>query len=167
MIDYSLKFKEASLTGSQVLILKATTQCDCFDPEELINSEPDPNCLKCLGTGCKRQAFLTEKVRNEIYNVYQANFEITDKNKTINEQRKFYLPEYYREIGTEDLIVLLDPDLNIVTVYEITNREEFRHHDFIFFEFIGKKINYLPKFTKEQFKTLEILDVSKFINIGG
>lgn len=155
---YSLKFKEASLTGSKVLILKGTTKCDCYDENRLIDSEPKPDCPKCFGTGLQRQAILSSKIRNEINNAYNQQFETTDKNTTINEKRKFYFPLFYSEITTEDYLCLLDADeKTIISVYKIINKEQFRDYDFIFYEIVGKKINFIKKFKLEDFEELKNL----------
>jgi len=75
--QYSLKFKEASRTGSKCLWLKAIENCDCYDEDRLVDSEPDPKCPKCYGFGKIRQAILTDKIRNELNNSYVTQFEKT------------------------------------------------------------------------------------------
>ena len=153
---YSYRFKEASETGSKILWLKATCKCDCFDENRLIDSEPDPKCPKCYGTGMKRQAIFTDKIRNEINNAYNQQFETTNFNTTINEKRKFYIPEFYKEMNTEDLLCFLDKDERTInSVYKVVNKEEFRDHDFIFYEIVGKKLNFLNKFTLDDFEELK------------
>lgn len=153
---YSLKFKEASETGSKVLLLKGIEKCDCFSEDRLIDSEPDPHCPKCFGTGLKRQAFLTSKIRNEINNAYSQQFENTDKNTTINEKRKFFFPVFYEPITTEDYICLLDiNERTIISVYKVVNKEQFRDHDFVFYEIVGKKVNFVKKFTMTDFEDLK------------
>jgi len=61
-------------------------------------------------------------------------------------------------MNTEDLICLLKEDeKTIVSVYKIVNREEFRDHDFIFYEIIGRKVNFIKGFKIEDFdKLIEI-----------
>ena len=61
--QYSIRFKEASRTGSKCLWLKAVKKCDCYDEDRLIDSEPDPKCPKCYGLGKIRQAILTDKMK--------------------------------------------------------------------------------------------------------
>ena len=63
-------------------------------------------------------------------------------------------------MNTEDLICLLKEDeKTIVSVYKIVNREEFRDHDFIFYEIIGRKINFIKKFELSDFDKLIELKV--------
>ena len=158
--QYSIRFKEASRTGSKCLWLKAVKNCDCYDEDRLIDSEPDPKCPKCYGLGKIRQAILTDKIRNEINNSYISQFEKTKFTTSINEDRKFYVDKLYQDMNTEDLICLLKEDeKTIVSVYKIVNREEFRDHDFIFYEIIGRKINFIKKFEISDFdKLIELRD---------
>ena len=101
---------------------------------------------------------MSSKIRNEINNAYNQQFETTDKNTTINEKRKFYFPLFYSEITTEDYLCLLDADeKTIISVYKVINKEQFRDHDFIFYEIVGKKINFIKKFKLEDFEELKNL----------
>lgn len=156
---YEQRFKKSSETGTQVFWLKSKGVCDCFDSDNLINSEPDPRCLKCFGTGNTRNVILTSKIRNEIQNKRAESFEDTMKNSTINERRKFYVPEIYKEMSTTDLIVFLDSDLTPISLYKIINKEQFKAEDFIFYEITGEKINFIPELTKylREFEQLQFI----------
>lgn len=154
--SYEKKFKTSSETGERVLWLKKNTPCDCFDSDSLIHSEPNPICLKCFGTGYTRQIIYTSKIRNEIQNQRAESFEETYKNSTINERRRFYIPELYREMSTTDLIIFLDSDLTPISIYKIINKEQFRTEDFIFYEITGEKINFVSSL-KNIFENFEKL----------
>ena len=115
----------------------------------------------------QRQAILSSKIRNEMNNAYNQQFETTDKNTTINEKRKFYFPLFYSKITTEDYLCLLDIDeKSIISVYKVINKEQFRDHDFVFYEIVGKKINFIKKFKLENFEELKILS-SDELNLEG
>lgn len=144
MDKYKQSFIEASETGSRVLILKAGEQCDCFEPKELLNSEPNPKCGKCFGTGNRRILIFTTKIRHDSdASLSDKNYEKMDLNKSINDYRCFFMPEQYKFIGTMDLIATLDDEeQNISSIYKVISTEKFKANDFVFYEVIGEKINY-------------------------
>lgn len=144
MDKYKQSFIEASETGSKVLILKAGEQCDCFEPKELLNSEPNPKCGKCFGTGHRRTLIFTTKIRHDSEsNNSTKNYETLDLNKSINDYRCFFMPEQYKFITTMDLIATLDDEeKNISSIYKVISTEKFKANDFVFYEVIGEKINY-------------------------
>ncbi len=144
MQKYKQSFLEASETGSRVLILKAGEQCDCFNPKELLNSEPNPKCGKCFGTGTTRTLIYTTKIRHDSdSDNSQKHYERLDLNKSINDFRCFFMPETYKHINTMDLIATLDDEeRNINSIYRVVSKEKFKANDFVFYEVIGERINY-------------------------
>ena len=143
-------FKKISETGRSIIILIATSTCDCFNPEDLSNSEPSPICTKCYGTGKKRLKIKTAPVRFQIYNDANNIFEDLDKNITEynDEKMMFFLPSVYKNITNEELIVVLKEgvDTDIAEkIYKIVNIIPFVNESFIFFEAYGEKINIAPE----------------------
>lgn len=135
-------FDAVSSTGSSVIILKKNKKCDCYDPTELLDSEPNPYCEKCFGTGYTRKIILTEKIRHEPYSDSRSlNLENTLYNTSINDYRIFFMPQLYSFLSTEDLIVVIDGDNKDVTsLYKIVNKERYNADDFVYYEIFGKKI---------------------------
>lgn len=144
MQKYKQSFIEASETGSRVLILKAGDQCDCYDPKDLLNSEPNPKCGKCFGTGNKRTLIYTTKIRHDSdSNGSSKHYESLDLNRSINDFRCFFMPEAYKDVNTMDLIATLnDDEVSINSIYKVVNKEKFQANDFVFYEIIGERINY-------------------------
>lgn len=147
MDNYKQIFSDASKTGSKVLILKAGKRCDCHDPEDLLNSEPDPKCKKCFGTGVTRNLIFTTNIRHDSKGGNGiTNYERLDLNKSINDFRCFFMPEEYKFVTTRDLIATLeDNEKDILSIYRVISVEKFKANDFIFYEMIGEKINYVPE----------------------
>lgn len=146
-LKYKKDFEKISLTGVPILILKKNKKCDCFYEDELIDSEPNPYCNKCYGTGYERSLIITEKIRHEIQtNGTGTYYEQTIYNTTLNEIRVFFLPETYKFVTTEDLLATLDDsEKNINSIYRVVNKERYNAEDFVYFEVYGEKINFLPK----------------------
>ena len=141
---YKLDFERASKTGRPVLILKKGSLCNCHDPNELTESEPNPYCEKCFGTGYLRNFILTENIRHEPLNdVTKNNSEILVYNSSINEKRIFFLPERHSFITTEDLIATIYNN-EVLSVYKVVNKEIYNAEDFCYLEIVGSKINFIP-----------------------
>ena len=142
-LKYKIDFEKICQTGTPVLILKKGERCDCYDPTELINSEPKPYCKKCFGLGYVRNYFFTENIRHEPLSEYGKNTsEVTLYNSTINNKRIFFFPERYFFITTEDLIATFNND-KIISVYKVINKEIYNVNDFAYAEIIGEKINFI------------------------
>lgn len=142
---YKIDFERISKTGRPVLILKKSSRCDCYDPNELIDSEPNPYCEKCMGTGYLRNYIFTENIRHEPLNeVSNKNSEILVYNSSINEKRIFFFPERYSFLTTEDLIATIYND-EILSIYKVVSKEIYNAEDFYYLEIIGKKINFTSK----------------------
>lgn len=144
VLKYKQDFEKLCSTGVPVVILKKEKECDCYSKSELIDSEPNPYCEKCFGTGYERMQIFTEKIRHEVQsNGTGTYYEKTVYNPSINEIRIFFMPEQYKFITTEDLIATLDEDNKIVSIYEVVNKERYNAEEFVYYEIYGKKLNFV------------------------
>ncbi|MGL4998090.1 MAG: hypothetical protein ACRC5T_03905 [Cetobacterium sp.] len=148
MSDLNLSFKELSDAGLNVTFLKSDGVCVCYDPKSLINSEPDPYCEKCLGTGKKRTIVKSEKLRYQ--NLSNSSLR-TDEGlfKTVEESLLLFAYEHYGIFDSEDMIFVSGANENVL--YEIEDKKPFVYHDFKFLEFYCKKV----KFSKRITQTIE------------
>ncbi len=143
---YKEQFEQAAKTGRSVLILKSVGNCDCLDTDSLINSEPDPKCKKCYGTGKTRISIKTPKIRYELSNSGKYGYlESIDLTKTTNEIYSFYLFDTFGFVNNEDIIVIFDELGNVLSAFEVVNRETFTYDEFVYYEYFGKKIQFMPK----------------------
>lgn len=143
-MDYSEKFKKISETGKEVIILKAVEDCDCFEKDNLLNSEPDINCKFCFGTGKRRFIIETEKIRYEIGSNGELGYqERINLNKTTFDTYSFYFPSQYYYLNNDDIIVITDCKNTLTMAFEIINKETYKKDDFIYYEVFARKINYL------------------------
>ena len=141
---YKEKFNQISNTGKEVIILKSNGDCECFEKDNLLMSEPDINCNLCFGTGKHRTFIETQKIRYEIGSSGNLGyFEKEDLNKATFDIYSFYFPEQYYFLNNDDIIVIKDNQDNLVTAFEIINKETYKNNDFIYYEVFAKKINYL------------------------
>ncbi|MGL6098609.1 MAG: hypothetical protein ACRC0G_03175 [Fusobacteriaceae bacterium] len=133
-------FDLASSTGQSVFILKAVENCDCHDENDLFNSEPNPHCKKCFGTGKERLIIKTANMRFD-YGT-SKNMAVGNENITENfeDTTYFYMPEVYQTVNNTDVIVV---PTNPIRFYEVENTLPNVYKDFRFFEVIGKKIPYM------------------------
>ncbi|MGL5714994.1 MAG: hypothetical protein ACRCX2_18405 [Paraclostridium sp.] len=137
-------FLGASQTGKEIFILKAIGQCDCFDPDDLINSEPDPHCLNCFGTGQERVQIKTDKLRYD-YTSNTSNSKINDDIiESTEELFVFYIPT----TGTYSGLMLDNDDIVYTTdtnskFFEVINRFEYILNDFSYHEVVAKKIPHI------------------------
>lgn len=141
-------FEKASNTGREIFILFAKDQCDCYNPKDLVNSEPNPTCSKCFGTGKTRTNIKTEKVRYQIYNDGGNILENQDKNQTqySDEKLVFFLPAKYINVSNEELFCTLkEGTIECDKLYRIVNIVPFFCEGFIFYEAYGEKINLAPE----------------------
>lgn len=133
-------FKSASSTGKSVILLKAISDCDCFNSNDLFNSEPDPHCTKCYGTGKKRLKIITEKIRFD----YQGNNNTSKESNSIIENYEdkvvFYLPEIYHSVNNLDIIAIPTEPMRC---YVVENTFPNIYNDFRYYEVLGKKIPFL------------------------
>lgn len=130
------KFQAASETGKNIIILKAMEECDCFDKNDLLNSEPDPHCTKCYGTGKTRLKIITEKVRFD----YITSKETTSIIENIEDDVAFYLGEIYSSINNEDIFIIPGKSMKCYSVQDTIPNI---YNDFMFLEILGKKIPFL------------------------
>lgn len=144
VLKYQNDFDKISSTGMPVLILKNKKECDCYSREELLDSEPNPYCSKCYGTGYERTKIITENIRHEVLSSGSKYYEKTFYNTTINDYRIFFMPEKYKFITTEDLICTLDENNKIISVYKVINKERYNAETFVYYEIYGQKLNFLP-----------------------
>lgn len=143
MLNYQEQFNNASSTGRQVLILKAVGVCDCYDEDDLLNSEPMPSCEKCFGTGKMRLQIKTEKIRYEITNnSASSHLEEINYSKDTHELYSFYFPGHYHYINNDDIIIVYDEQGKPSKAFEVLNKENFVKDDFVFYEVFGKKVSY-------------------------
>lgn len=143
-LKYQSDFEKLCSTGAPVIILKKKKECDCYSKDELIDSEPNPYCPKCYGTGFERTLIQTENIRHEVQtNGTGTYYEKTIYNTTINEIRIFFLPEKYKFITTEDLIATLDENNEIISIYKVVNKERYNAEEFAYYEIYGEKLNFL------------------------
>lgn len=140
VLKYKSDFEKICSTGTPVLVLKKRQECNCYSKEELLDSEPNPYCPKCFGTGYERTYITTENIRHEPQSNY---YEKTIYNSTINDIRIFFMPEKYKFITTEDLIATLDENNKIISIYEVVNKEKYNAEEFVYYEIYGKKLNFL------------------------
>ena len=144
MSFYKEQFNKISESGKEVIILKATEDCDCFDKDSLLNSEPEINCKKCFGTGKFRIYIETEKIRYELGSSGNLGyFEKEDLNKATYDVYSFYFPEQYHYINNDDLLVIKNEKDELYIAFEIINKEFFKNKDFVYYEVFVIKINYL------------------------
>ncbi|MGL6099128.1 MAG: hypothetical protein ACRC0G_05860 [Fusobacteriaceae bacterium] len=133
-------FDAASHTGQSVYLLKAIGDCECHDEEDLFNSEPDPHCKKCFGTGKERLVIKTANIRFD----YGTSKEMSNNDDNITENFEdttyFYMPEIYQTVTNMDVIVV---PTNPIRYYEVENTLPNVFENFKFFEVIGKKIPYM------------------------
>ena len=142
---YEKKFKDASSTGRSVVILKADGDCECFEKDSLINSEPNPRCKLCLGTGKHRVQIKTEEIRYELSTGSDGQqYEILDYTKSTSDVYSFFFPKHYSFIENSDIIVTFDDNGIPYTAFEVINKEKFVKNDFVYYEVFGRKITYLP-----------------------
>lgn len=138
---YKKRFEEASDTGRKVLILKADGTCDCFNPNDLTNSEPNPKCNECFGTGKFRTMIRTEKIRYELnVETYKEYLGLTRETFDVY---SFFFPEYYGHLTNADIIVTFDEKEVAIAAFEIVNIEKFVKDKFVYYEVFGRKITYL------------------------
>lgn len=143
---YKEQFKNASETGRSILILKSSSDCDCYNKNSLIDSEPNPKCPKCYGTGKKRILIKTPKLRYELSSSGKTGYlESQDLIKTTNEIYSFYLDEYLGFVNNEDIFITFDEDGKPIAAFEVSNREKFVYYDFVYYEYFAKKLTYLPE----------------------
>lgn len=133
-------FQDASKTGKSVILLKAIGDCDCFNPNDLFNSEPDPHCEKCFGTGKKRLRVITEKIRFDYQGYNNSSNESTSIVENYEDKVVFYLPEIYNSVNNLDIIAIPTEPLRC---YAIENTFPHIYNGFTYFEVMGKKIPFL------------------------
>ncbi|MGL4988288.1 MAG: hypothetical protein ACRCX2_37070 [Paraclostridium sp.] len=133
-------FDTASSTGQSVYLLKALNDCECHDKNDLFNSEPDPHCKKCFGTGKERLVVKTANMRFDYGTSKNASTSTTDLIENFEDITYFYMPEVYQTVNNTDIIVV---PTNPVKFYEVENTLPNIYESFRFFEVIGKKIPYL------------------------
>lgn len=133
-------FDAASNTGESVYILKAVANCTCYDKNDLFNSEPDPHCKKCFGTGKERVVIKTANSRFDYSNYKQTNTNDVNITENYDDTTSFYLPEVYQTVNNMDIIVVPS---NPIKFYKVENTLPNIYKDFRFFEIIGKKIAFL------------------------
>lgn len=143
----SEKFKEASETGVKVLILKAIGKCDCYDEEDLSNSEPDPTCQKCYGTGLKRIRVTSEKIRfnSKSESASKTSMENGGLLKGTRETYVFYFSSKYGFLSNKDYICLFEEDAEnskVNRVFEIKNKAHLIYENFSYYEVYGTKVDY-------------------------
>lgn len=144
VLKYKSDFEKLCSTGTPVLLLKKKKECNCYSKDELLDSEPNPYCNKCFGTGYERTYIITENIRHEVQtNGTGTYYEKTIYNSTINDIRIFFMPEQYKFLTTEDLIATLDENNKIISIYKIVNKEKYNAEEFIYYEIYGKKLNFL------------------------
>lgn len=144
VLKYKSDFEKLCSTGMPVLILKKKKECNCYSKDELIDSEPNPYCIKCFGTGYERIQITTEKIRHEVQTSGTGTYyEKTIYNSSINEKRIFFMPEQYKFLTTEDLIATLDENNKIISIYKIVNKERNNAEEFVYYEIYGEKLNFL------------------------
>lgn len=144
MSSYEKQFERISSTGRPVLILKAIDDCECFEKNNLLNSEPDINCPLCFGTGKKRLVIETEKIRYELGTSGNlSHLEKIDFNKATFDIYSFYFPAYYEFLNNNDIIITFDENGNLEIAFEIQNKEKFVNNNFVYYEVFAQKINYL------------------------
>lgn len=144
MLNYKEEFERISKTGREVLILKAAGDCECMNPDVLIDSEPDKKCQLCFGTGKHRVLIKTEKIRYELGNSGNLGYlETENYNKNTFENYSFYFPEHYGFLNNDDILIIFDENEKLNIAFEIKNKEMHKNGDFVYYEIFGKKINYL------------------------
>ncbi|MGL5315226.1 MAG: hypothetical protein ACRCX2_19755 [Paraclostridium sp.] len=135
-----LNFDAASATGEELYILKAVNDCTCYDKKDLFNSEPDPHCKKCFGTGKERLIIKTAKTRFDYTTYTQTNSNDVNITENFDDKTAFFLPEIYQTINNMDIIVVPS---NPIRFYKIENTLPNIYQNFRFFEVVGKKIPFM------------------------
>lgn len=137
-------FENISTTGEEVLILKASeTKCDCYDDRNLINSEPDPYCKKCFGTGVYRNKILSNKIR---YAVDTKKTESVNPNTYLKEKVIFYFNENYSFLSNKDILCIFNCErTSVEKMYRIVSKQKMQADDFVYYKIVGNKINYIQK----------------------
>lgn len=134
------EFNAASNTGESIFLLKAIGDCDCFDPNDLFNSEPDPHCKKCFGSGKKRLVVKTANTRFDYTGYKQTDSGEVNITENYDDTTAFYLPEIYQTVNNMDILVVPS---NPIKFYKVENTLPNIYMDFRFFEVIGKKIAFM------------------------
>ena len=146
-------FDSISDTGDKVIVLKAVGDCDCYTKGSLVNSEPNPRCKKCLGTGKIRTIYLTENIRSENKKRGSSSKEDRDGYTLVEEDELFFFKNYYDFLNNDDLICVVDFNLKSPQkLYNITSKQKFKYNNFYFLEVVGKKIQFsynMSEFLKE------------------
>lgn len=142
-MDINNQFDSISKTGEKVLILKSMGDCNCFVKDSLVNSEPDPKCPKCLGTGKIRGLFLTEKIRTQNERKTSTESEDKDGYALSKDNELFFLKNYYDFINNDDLICTFQFNSNKpLKLYKVTSKQNFIFNKFYFLEITGEKIQF-------------------------
>ncbi|MGL5719130.1 hypothetical protein [Cetobacterium sp.] len=132
-----------SETGEKVLLLKSMGDCDCYIKDSLVNSEPDPKCHKCVGTGKIRGIFLTEKIRTQNERKNSTEPEDKDGYSLSKDNELFFFKDYYDFINNDDLICTLEfNSTKPLKLYKITSKQTFIYNNFYFLEVTGEKIQF-------------------------
>jgi hypothetical protein len=138
-INLRKAFDEASSTGEQYMLLRATGDCDCYSKVKLSKSEPNPFCKKCFGTGSKRMHILTPKLRADVSEAPGENENFLKQSIT---KFTFYLPYNFSFITNKDIIVSLNEQKQLETFYEIVEKITYSVDDFVYYEVFAKKISF-------------------------
>lgn len=142
-MNLNSSFDSISNTGEKVLILKAMENCDCFVKNSLVNSEPNPKCHKCLGTGKIRNIFLSERIRTQNEGKNSKEIENKDGYSLSKDNELFFFKHYYDFINNDDLICTLDFNSKSPhKLYNVTSKQTFIYKDFYFLEVTGDKIQF-------------------------
>jgi hypothetical protein len=133
-------FQIASATGEELYLLKAIKDCSCYNKNDLFNSEPDPHCKKCFGTGKERLIIKTAKSRFDYASYQKTNKNEDNITENFDDKTSFYLPEVYQTVDNKDILVIRS---NPIRYYKVENTFSNIYQDFRFFEIIGKKISFM------------------------
>ena len=120
------------------MILKSNGRCDCFSQGRLVNSEPDPFCKKCFGTGDIRIKILTPKLRKDPLIVPG---EIDEFEKVSLTDYIFFLPSNFNFVTNKDIIATLnDEDSSKLEIfYEVCEKTKYTTGEFSYYEVLARK----------------------------
>lgn len=149
-------FKQASLTGRKVLLLRDVGICDCIKkaPKNTVDTEldilglsdisniideiekADPYCDKCMGTGKKFFRILSEKIRTTDVNAIKEGTTATELQSfelLKDDNILFYFESHYKFLNLKDHIAVLEHDENSNLVFPLKVLDVFKIVDKIEF----------------------------------
>ncbi|MGL4866310.1 MULTISPECIES: hypothetical protein [Bacteria] len=149
-------FKQTSLTGRKVLLLRDIGICDCIkkSPESKIKNElnilglsdisnivdeiekADPYCDKCMGTGKKFFRILSEKIRTTDVNAIKEGTTATELQSfelLKDDNVLFYFESHYKFLNLKDHIAVLEHDENSNLIFPLKVLDVFKIVDKIEF----------------------------------